>query len=75
MINETTSTNSLECPAGQTIMVDFANYGRYEGADVCPHKTVTVSDAKGALAMSKSVISFHYRVMSTSVRQSHPSSK
>ena len=43
MINETTSTNSLECPAGQTIMVDFANYGRYEGADVCPHKTVTVS--------------------------------
>ena len=24
-------------------MVDSANYGRYEGADVCPHPTVSVS--------------------------------
>merc|ERR1719367_2258441 len=51
-------TLSLECPAGQTIMVDFANYGRYEGGDVCPHKTVTGDEyqceAESSLAEVKS---------------------
>ena len=32
---------SLECPAGLVISIEFANYGRYAGPDVCPHSTIT----------------------------------
>ena len=33
---------SLECPSGQVISVESANYGRIGRADVCPHATITV---------------------------------
>ena len=37
---------SLECPSGQVISVESANYGRYDGADICPHATITVKFVK-----------------------------
>ena len=34
---------SLECPDGKQIHVEYANYGRKIGRQICPHATVTVS--------------------------------
>ena len=38
-----TLTPSLECPEGQLIQVEYANYGRKVGQQICPDPTVTVS--------------------------------
>jgi len=43
----------IRCPPGEVIVVYNANYGRTEGADVCPHKSISNTNCRAATSYRK----------------------